>query len=46
MKTLSDELLIETYYKAMELKLNDDFIDLIRKEIDRRSLTDKTKITS
>ncbi|WP_209122959.1 sporulation histidine kinase inhibitor Sda [Alkalihalobacillus sp. BA299] len=46
MKKLSDELLIETYFKAIELKLNEDFIYLIKLEIDRRSLTDKIKLSS
>ncbi|OLO38848.1 sporulation protein [Alkalihalophilus pseudofirmus] len=46
MKKLSDELLIETYFKAMELKLSEDFINLIKHEIDRRSLTDKIKLSS
>lgn len=38
MKNLSDELLIESYYKAYELKLNPEFIRLIEQEIQRRSL--------
>ncbi|HET7580892.1 MAG TPA: sporulation histidine kinase inhibitor Sda [Bacillales bacterium] len=38
MENLSDELLIESYFKAKELKLSQDFIVLIKKEIDRRSL--------
>ncbi|MBP3951341.1 sporulation histidine kinase inhibitor Sda [Bacillus suaedae] len=46
MKNLSDELLIETYYKAVELNLNYDFIELIRVEIAKRSLSDKIKISS
>jgi developmental checkpoint coupling sporulation initiation to replication initiation len=46
MQNLSDELLIETYYKAVELNLNHDFIELIRVEIARRSLSDKIKISS
>ncbi|WP_100406718.1 sporulation histidine kinase inhibitor Sda [Bacillus solitudinis] len=46
MENLSDELLIETYYKATELELNHDFIELIRIEIIRRSLSDKIKLTS
>ncbi|MGP4080446.1 sporulation histidine kinase inhibitor Sda [Pseudalkalibacillus sp. R45] len=39
MENLSDELLIESYHKARELKLSHDFITLIKKEIDRRHLT-------
>ncbi|WP_088102553.1 sporulation histidine kinase inhibitor Sda [Halalkalibacter urbisdiaboli] len=46
MEKLSDDLLIETYYKAVELNLNHDFIELIRVEINRRSLTDKIKLSS
>lgn len=46
MQNLSDELLIETYYKAVELNLNHDFIELIRLEIVNRSLSDKIKLTS
>ncbi|MFC7372708.1 sporulation histidine kinase inhibitor Sda [Fictibacillus iocasae] len=38
MEKLSDELLIESYFKAKELKLSSDFISLIQKEIERRSL--------
>ncbi|OIJ16661.1 sporulation protein [Anaerobacillus alkalidiazotrophicus] len=46
MKSLSNELLIETYYKAIELKLSNDFIMLIKEEIERRSLLDRVKKTS
>ncbi|MDL4841467.1 sporulation histidine kinase inhibitor Sda [Aquibacillus rhizosphaerae] len=38
MEHLSDELLIESYYKANELDLSREFIRLIEKEIQRRSL--------
>ncbi|MFY4774846.1 sporulation histidine kinase inhibitor Sda [Metabacillus sp. RGM 3146] len=38
MRKLSDELLIESYYKATEMKLSHDFIELIECEIKRRSL--------
>ncbi|MFC0188100.1 sporulation histidine kinase inhibitor Sda [Fictibacillus aquaticus] len=38
MEKLSDELLIESYFKAKELKLSTEFIKLIQKEIERRSL--------
>ncbi|MCK6257789.1 sporulation histidine kinase inhibitor Sda [Fictibacillus sp. WQ 8-8] len=38
MENLSDELLIESYFKAKELQLSTDFISLIQKEIERRSL--------
>ncbi|WLR44286.1 sporulation histidine kinase inhibitor Sda [Bacillus carboniphilus] len=46
MKKLSDELLLESYYKAREMQLNEEFIDLILTEIERRSLIDLTKISS
>ena len=38
LRHLSNELLLESYEKAIELKLNQDFISLIKKEIDRRDL--------
>lgn len=46
MRKLSDELLIESYYKATELKLSTEFIKLIELEIQRRSLSYKIKATS
>ncbi|EKN64394.1 sporulation inhibitor A [Neobacillus bataviensis LMG 21833] len=46
MRKLSDELLIESYYKARELNLSPEFIDLIESEINRRSLYNKIKRTS
>jgi developmental checkpoint coupling sporulation initiation to replication initiation len=46
MKHLSDELLIESYYKAKELKLSPEFIELIEREIHRRSLEHKIKLSS
>jgi developmental checkpoint coupling sporulation initiation to replication initiation len=46
MRKLSDELLIESYFKAQELKLSPDFILLIESEIQRRSLFNKIKISS
>ncbi|MDY0405507.1 sporulation histidine kinase inhibitor Sda [Virgibacillus sp. 179-BFC.A HS] len=41
MEQLSDELLLESYRKANELKLSPDFITLIKKEIQRRNLEHK-----
>ncbi|GGE43322.1 sporulation inhibitor sda [Pullulanibacillus camelliae] len=38
MEKLSDDLLIESYFKARELHLSPDFIILIEKEIKKRSL--------
>lgn len=46
MRKLSDELLIESYYKAKQLKLSLEFILLIEKEIHRRSLSKKIRISS
>ena len=41
MHKLSDDLLLESYFKAIKLRLNIDFIRLIETEIHRRSLTEK-----
>ncbi|MFB1050741.1 sporulation histidine kinase inhibitor Sda [Paraliobacillus sp. JSM ZJ581] len=38
MQHLSDELLVESYYKANELQLNQEFIILIEQEMHRRSI--------
>ncbi|WP_313798201.1 sporulation histidine kinase inhibitor Sda [Cytobacillus sp.] len=46
MRKLSDELLIESYHKARELKLSPDFIRLIEIEIHRRSLSHRIKVSS
>ncbi|WP_462412289.1 sporulation histidine kinase inhibitor Sda [Neobacillus sp. Marseille-QA0830] len=46
MRKLSDELLIESYYKARELNLSPEFISLIESEIRRRSLIHKIKRSS
>ncbi|MBO8156006.1 MAG: sporulation histidine kinase inhibitor Sda [Bacillaceae bacterium] len=46
MKHLSDELLIESYHKANELNLSEEFIKLIEDEIHRRNLSHKIKQTS
>ncbi|EDL63344.1 sporulation histidine kinase inhibitor Sda [Bacillus sp. SG-1] len=46
MRKLSDDLLIESYYKAKDLKLNPDFIRLIETEIHRRSLSYRIRISS
>jgi developmental checkpoint coupling sporulation initiation to replication initiation len=46
MRKLSDDLLIESYFKATEMKLNDDFIELIMMEIKRRSLGHVLKASS
>ncbi|GGJ83650.1 hypothetical protein GCM10007063_02670 [Lentibacillus kapialis] len=44
MEYLSDELLLESYYKANELNLSPDFIYLIEKEIYKRNLMHKVKL--
>lgn len=46
MRKLSDELLIESYFKAKELQLSPEFILLIETEIHRRSLFNKIRISS
>ncbi|HWO78774.1 MAG TPA: sporulation histidine kinase inhibitor Sda [Bacillus sp. (in: firmicutes)] len=46
MRRLSDQLLLESYYKARELNLSPEFIRLIETEIQRRSLTHHVKISS
>lgn len=38
MTKLSDDLLIESYLKAVELKLDPEFIKLIKIELHRRKL--------
>lgn len=38
MKQLSDSLLLQSYHKAIELNLSQDFIDQIKMEIRERSL--------
>lgn len=43
MENLSDELLVESYIKARKLNLSQDFLSLIKKEIDKRSLNNKIK---
>jgi len=44
MESLSDELLLESYYTANELHLNPDFIALIEKELHKRRLSHKILI--
>ncbi|MFE8703245.1 sporulation histidine kinase inhibitor Sda [Cytobacillus sp. FJAT-54145] len=46
MRKLSDDLLVESYFKARELNLSPEFIRLIETEIHRRSLTHKIKVSS
>jgi developmental checkpoint coupling sporulation initiation to replication initiation len=35
---LSDDLLIQTYYKAISLHLSNDFIEILKSEIIQRNL--------
>lgn len=46
MEHLSDELLIESYYKANDLNLSMEFIKLIEEELQRRSLSHLIKYSS
>lgn len=46
MEHLSDQLLIESYFKSIELKLSKDFIHLIESELRRRGLNEFLKETS
>lgn len=39
MKNLSNDLLIEAYKKASELKLNEDFQLILRRELLRRKIS-------
>lgn len=45
MEKLSDELLLESYFTARKLKLSKDFVKLIEKEIDKRSLANEINYT-
>lgn len=45
METLSDELLLESYYTACALNLSPDFLSLFEEEIHKRSLAHKIKKT-
>jgi len=43
MKLLSNETLLESYYRALDLKLDREFINLLLAEIERRNL--QVKVT-
>lgn len=43
MKLLSDEALIDAYYKSLNLELDRDFIDLLLDEIHQRNLQTKLR---
>lgn len=38
MENLSDELLIEAYYKAKKLNLKSEFTELIAEELEKRTI--------
>lgn len=38
-RQISDETLIDSYYKALDLRLESDFLELLLAEIQRRKLT-------
>jgi developmental checkpoint coupling sporulation initiation to replication initiation len=38
MKIINDETLIDSYFKALDLQLEIDFVDLLLAEIKRRNL--------
>jgi hypothetical protein len=44
MEGIPDDLLVETYYKAVERKLSTDFLILLLDEITKRNLSLKTSI--
>lgn len=35
---ISNELLMDSYYKAIDMRLEPDFIDILSREINRRNL--------
>lgn len=44
LKNLPSEQLIESYHQALKLELSPEFIEILRKEIQRRNLEDQMKI--
>ena len=46
MSKMSDDFLIESYFKAKHLNLSSEFIHLLKDEIRRRSLIHKIKISA
>ncbi|WP_242057495.1 sporulation histidine kinase inhibitor Sda [Halobacillus yeomjeoni] len=38
MSLLDDQTLVETYLESLKLQLDDDFVNLISREIDKRSI--------
>ncbi|HEX6922583.1 MAG TPA: sporulation histidine kinase inhibitor Sda [Bacillales bacterium] len=45
MENLSDRLLMEAYFRALELELAKEFVFMIREEMDRRSLGDSFQLS-
>lgn len=35
---ISNEILVDSYFKAVNLKLEDDFVELLLEEIERRQI--------
>lgn len=46
MQNITDELLIEAYFQAIKLKLDPNFIHLLKTEIQKRSLLTNLKVPS
>jgi len=44
LQILSDQSLIKSYTDAVKLNLSPEFISLLKKEIEKRSLSDKVAI--
>jgi len=44
LKLLSDETLLQCYADAVKLELSPDFISLLKKEIEKRSLGEKLSV--
>ncbi|MVP01727.1 MULTISPECIES: sporulation histidine kinase inhibitor Sda [Paenibacillus] len=42
MRQISDETLVESYFKALDLELESDFVDLLLGEINRRHIVLET----
>ncbi|KPV55512.1 MULTISPECIES: sporulation histidine kinase inhibitor Sda [Paenibacillus] len=38
MKLISNEILVDSYFKAVDLKLEEDFVELLLDEIKRRQI--------
>ncbi|UUZ84049.1 sporulation histidine kinase inhibitor Sda [Paenibacillus sp. P26] len=38
MKLISNEILVDSYFKALDLKLEEDFVELLLEEIKRRQI--------